>query len=99
VLIEAMACGMRVVCTDLPGIQKWMGKSLPGNEILYVEPPRMKNEDEPEKEDLPNFEKRLAEAVLHAESCQTADEQELQKLSWEAVCSRLIELWSQKQEA
>lgn len=94
VLIEAMACGMRAVCTDLPGIREWLDKSLPGNEIVYVKPPKMVNEDEPVKEELPGFEKRLAEAVLKAESAGLVDERELQKLSWDGVCTRLIKLWS-----
>ena len=29
VLIEAMACVLRVVCTDLPGVQPWINANIP----------------------------------------------------------------------
>lgn len=96
VLIEALACGMRAVCTDLPGLQEWMNKSLPGNEVVFVKPPRMENEDEPVKEELPEFEQRLAEAIMKAEGHAPVKEQEIQKLSWDGVCDRLIEFWNRQ---
>lgn len=94
VLIEAMACGLQAVCTDLPGIQKWLERNLPGNEVVYVKPPQMENEDEPVKADLPEFEQKLAEAILRAKSCQSVKEEVIQRLSWEGVCKRLIKLWN-----
>ncbi|MBP1582077.1 MAG: glycosyltransferase, partial [Oscillospiraceae bacterium] len=53
VLIEAMACGLRVICTDLPGIQPWLNKAIPGSGVVFVTPPQMRNEDEPLPESLP----------------------------------------------
>lgn len=94
VLIEAMACGMRAVCTDLPGIQEWLGKNLPANEVVYVKPPRMENEDEPVQADLPEFEQKLADAILLAKSCRPVEKEALRNLSWEGVCQRLLYLWN-----
>lgn len=94
VLIEAMACGMRAVCTDLPGIQEWVDGNVPGNEVVFVTPPEMENEDEPVKAALPEFEQKLAEAVLRAANCKSVKEEVIQKLSWEGVCKRLIKLWT-----
>lgn len=94
VLIEAMACGMQTVCTDLPGIQEWVERNIPGNEVVFVTPPEMENEDEPVKAALPEFEQKLAEAVLRAANCKSVKEEVLQKLSWEGVCKRLIKLWT-----
>lgn len=52
-VIEALACGDRVVVTDLPGIQEWLGANAPGADVRYVPLPRMENTDEPVAEDLP----------------------------------------------
>lgn len=62
-LIEALACGLTAVCTDLPGIRPWMDENVPGHGVLFVPPPDMKNEDEPAPGSLPAFEKALAAAV------------------------------------
>lgn len=62
-LIEALACGLTAVCTDLPGIRPWMDENVPGHGVLFVAPPDMKNEDEPAPGSLPAFEKALAAAI------------------------------------
>ena len=31
VIIEALACGTYVICTDLPGIRNWIDQNLPDN--------------------------------------------------------------------
>ena len=90
-----MACGMQTVCTDLPGIQEWVERNVPGNEMVFVTPPEMENEDEPVKAALPEFEQKLADAVLRAANCKSVKEEVLRKLSWEGVCKRLIQLWAQ----
>ena len=93
VVIEAMACGLRVVCSDLPGIQNWLSTNLPTNEVVFVRPPKMRNEDEPREEELPGFEQRLAEAVLKAQKTKVPDEEELKRISWDGLCQHLIKMW------
>lgn len=93
VIIEAMACGLKVVCTDLPGIQNWLRANLPTNEVVFVKPPKMRNEDEPREEELPEFEKSLADAIMKAQETKVPDEQELKKISWDGLCRRLMEMW------
>lgn len=62
-IIEALACGTYVICTDLPGIRNWIDQNLPDNGVVFVEPPKRVNEDEPVEEELPVFEKKLAGAI------------------------------------
>ena len=96
VVIEAMACGLRVVCTDLPGIRPWLDQAIPGHGVLFVAPPAMRNEDEPLPESLPAFERNLAsalEAALHAPS---ADQNLVRSLSWESLCRRMCAIWESK---
>ena len=95
VIIEAMACGARVVCTDLPGIKPWIDKALPGNGIVFVEPPQMQNEDEPLEDSLPIFEKELAEAILKARGKDLLSEEVLKKISWDGLCEKIIQYWGE----
>ena len=95
VLIEALACGLRPICTDLPGIRPWMDENVPGHGILFVKPPVMENEDEPDAASLPAFEAELAAAV--AQAAQAAFslpenlDASLQNLSWDGLCRRLLD--------
>ena len=50
--------------TDLPGIREWLLETAPGADVRYVSLPAMKNTDEPLEEELPEFEKRLAGALM-----------------------------------
>lgn len=104
VLMEALACGMRVICTDLPGIRPWMDQSLPGHGIRFVAPPDLVHTDHAVEASLPAFEQRLACAIRsEAQLCRMEQEHKNQKesrmkrlsnglssLSWEGVCQRLL---------
>ncbi len=46
-MIEALACGDRVVMTDLPGIKEWIASVSSDADVRYVTLPRMRNADEP----------------------------------------------------
>lgn len=89
VVIEALACGCKVVMTDLPGIRPWIERNVQDAPIIYVAPPRMRRVDEPYAEDLPAFESRLARAIeqacaLEAGTCDVSG------LSWECLSSRVL---------
>ena len=90
VLIEAMACGLRTVCTDLPGIRPWLDRALPENGTIFVEPPPMRNTDEPLPDSLPVFEERLARALDDVRTKKLPNEQQVANLSWDALCAKLI---------
>ena len=94
VLIEAMACGLKTVCTDLPGIRPWLDQAIPHCGTLFVEPPRMFHEDEPYPEDLPDFELRLARALEELPCRYTAAPDLVRQVSWNALCQKLISIWN-----
>lgn len=96
VLIEAMACGLRAICTDLPGIKPWLNKAIPRNGVLFVKPPQMRNEDEPIPESLPDFEKRLAAAIQTVMFNPEADQNLVRSVSWDALCDRMCTIWCKK---
>ncbi|MCW6076240.1 glycosyltransferase family 4 protein [Clostridium sporogenes] len=61
VLIEAMACGLKIVCTELPGIKEWMGETINNSGIIeYIPMPKLKNIDTIVPEEISNFQHNLA---------------------------------------
>ncbi|MEF9917154.1 MAG: glycosyltransferase family 4 protein [Lachnospiraceae bacterium] len=90
VLMEALACGLKVITTDLPGIREWMDCNIPNNAIIYVTPPPIENADEPKLESLPQFEESLARAIIEAVNQNTNHLADLQNASWESVCKKII---------
>lgn len=90
VIIEALACGLKAVCTGLPGIQKWLDSNIPEHGVVFVNPPSMKNEDEPIEEELPEFERKIAFAIQEAEKKEYVDLTHIQKLSWQALCRNIL---------
>ena len=93
VIIAAMACGLHVVCTDLPGIKPWMEAVLPEHCVTFVKPPRMRNAVEPKEEELPKFEKELAEAILIAKEKTFPKISDIQNLSWEGLCRTCVQMF------
>lgn len=59
-VIEALACGCRVVMTRLPGIPEWIDEAVKHADIRYTPLPELRNTDEPVPAALPAFERRLA---------------------------------------
>lgn len=62
VLLEALACGCRLVATSLPGVAEVLG-GLNTDYVSLVETPRLKNIDKPFTEDEARFERNLLKAI------------------------------------
>jgi len=64
VVIEALASGAKVICTDLPGLDDFLGEKLKKlKAIRYVKMPRLKNLDTPYEEDIKEFESNLSKTI------------------------------------
>jgi glycosyltransferase involved in cell wall biosynthesis len=64
VVLEALSCGTRVVCTDLPGLRDFVGEALEKEgRISYIPLPPMLGIDTPNPEFLNGFESDLATAL------------------------------------
>lgn len=92
VVVEALACGCRVVVTDLPGVREWLDAEMPGAPVVYVPCPPMATVDEPEPDALPQFEEDLARAIERAAAMPAValPEAVLKNLSWENVARRIV---------
>jgi glycosyltransferase involved in cell wall biosynthesis len=94
VLIEALASGLKVVTTDLPGVKHWLGNKINSSGVIeYVKLPRMEKIDVPFKKELPEFENRLKSSIEHQikrllEHKNVLDDlgyESIKKLSWSGV--------------
>ncbi len=94
VVVEALACGCKVVVTDLPGLRPWIDSQMPGAPVVYVAPPRMAGPDEPVAQDLPGFEERLAAALVEAAEMPQPTAAQARactgSLSWTSLAERML---------
>lgn len=64
VVIEALASGAKVICTDLPGLDDFLGEDLKQlKAIRYIKMPRLKNIDSPFEEDIEEFESDITKNI------------------------------------
>jgi glycosyltransferase involved in cell wall biosynthesis len=96
VVIESLACGCRVVMTDLPGVDAWMPAGLCAEGFVERVPlPRLVGPDTPVPADLPAFVEQLAEALsrqlARSLECGRAAEPDcrLKRLSWSGVFEKV----------
>jgi len=98
VLVEALACGCRLVATRLPGIVSEIAPHV-GDALDLVELPRLEGADRPVEADLPAFVHRLESALRQAVEKRPLGDpaeimpQALDHFSWEAVFRRVETIW------
>lgn len=94
VLVEALACGCRVVATALPGIVEELAPRL-GSALNTVELPRMASVDRPSPEGLPAFLEHLQRAIESALDAPPLREPPagLADFTWASVFARIDRVW------
>jgi glycosyltransferase involved in cell wall biosynthesis len=98
VLVEALACGCRLVSTRLPGVTSRLAPHL-GDALATVQLPRLEGTDVPVPEDLPSFVDALAAALAAAlekppvEAGSGALRTALAPFTWDAVFARVERIW------
>ena len=98
VLVEALACGCRLVATDLFGVKNQIAPRI-GEALTMVEMPRLESVDRPHRQELPGFVDRLATALAAAlEAPPVGDPsrtmpEALAGFTWDAVYSRVEPVW------
>lgn len=94
VLVEAAACGCRLVSTALPGVVNQLALQL-GDAIELVPLPRLEGTDRPIAEDLPEFVSRLALAIESSLARPPVEnpQQFIAGMTWDAVFQRIQAVW------
>jgi glycosyltransferase involved in cell wall biosynthesis len=100
VVLEALACGCRVVTTALPGVEEVLG-GYDTEAILLVDRPRLLGQDTPRQEDEDGFVRDLADAlarqILAARERPEIDRREvgeiLEYYSWSQVFARVEQVY------
>jgi glycosyltransferase involved in cell wall biosynthesis len=98
VLVEALACGCRLVSTTTTGVVEELAPRL-GEAIELVELPAMETVDQPHAADLPAFVDRLETSIERAlEQPPIGDQattmaEALAHFSWGAVYNRVEAVW------
>ncbi len=93
VLVEALACGCRLVATDLPGVAETIAPRIPPTVIEIVPRPRLDGPDTPVADDLPAFIQNLAAALERSITAPPPDEISLEFFTWNTVFDRVERLW------
>lgn len=94
VLVEAIASGMRAVCTDLPGVATEIAPAL-GAALVLVPLPTLLSVDEPAPQALPGFIEALADGITEQLDSAGALEPPpgLADFTWSAVLGRVDRIW------
>lgn len=96
VLVEALACGCRLVSTALPGVVEELVPRMAGH-LEAVPLPRLTGPDEPVEADLPAFTADLADAVRRSLNGSPirgpAAPDVLEHFTWRAVFRRVERAW------
>ncbi len=97
VVVEAVACGCRVVCTDLPAVREELAPRL-GDALDLVPLPRIEGVDEAVAQDLPGFVDRLAAALESGIRAVLSPEAmpDLSSFTWRAVFERAERVWEEE---
>ncbi len=98
VLVEARACGCRLVSTALPGVVDQLAPGM-GDALDLVDLPRLAGVDTPVESDLPAFVDRLEAALVGVLGEGPADQgpeqtaRRTEAFTWGAVFGRVESLW------
>jgi glycosyltransferase involved in cell wall biosynthesis len=99
VLVEALACGCRLVATELPGVVNELAPRL-GTALEMVALPDMIGVDTPADDGLPAFVDRLADALDRSLDAPRLGDQTdaLRPFTWQAVFDRIERVWKEVME-
>ncbi|MCP4290383.1 MAG: glycosyltransferase family 4 protein [bacterium] len=92
VLVEAAACGCKLVSTELPGVMEQIAPVL-GSALQLVPLPRLTNVDIPHPDDLYDFTRNLAAGISRSINEKSHFIPELSPFTWKAVFERVQEVW------
>jgi glycosyltransferase involved in cell wall biosynthesis len=94
VLIEALASGLYVITSEIPGVREWLGEKINNSgKIRYLPLPRLINVDIPIEEDLPMFKRniknKIQEIIKGINENKDNENLDVTYLSWRELSNRI----------
>ena len=90
-VLEALACGNKVVLTDLEGLEDFFKENTPASPVFFVNLPVMQNQDEMREEDTVAFEMKLKESIKKAAEYSYENMVPISFLSWDSICKKIMQ--------
>ena len=90
-VLEALACGNKVVLTDLEGLEDFFKENTPASPVFFVNLPVMQNQDEMREEDTAAFEMKLKESIKKSAEYSYEKMVPISFLSWDSICKKIIQ--------
>ena len=90
-VLEALACGNKVVLTDLEGLEDFFKENTPASPVFFVNLPVMQNQDEMREEDTAAFEMKLKESIKKAAEYSYESMVPISFLSWDSICKKIMQ--------
>ena len=99
VLVEALACGCRLVATELPGIKEQLQPHL-GELMTLIPLPGMIGVDTPDPDEIPHFVDALVDALQHTLEQPPLDgpsfQVNLERYTWQSVFEKVETIWKEQ---
>lgn len=95
VLVEALACGLRVIASDLPGIKPWFGDVInDSNMITYIDIPERVSQDQLEEQNEEIYIENIKSALLNSLNTlhDTNHNISLDRFTWKNLTSQLDDI-------
>ena len=88
--IEALACGMRIVISNFPGIKNYITDNIRNANARFVELPKFTNYKEISDNELKAYEERIAEAIVDSTNDDANGYADMTKISWDNIAKELV---------
>ena len=97
VILEAMACGNYIICTDIEGVSQWLGEEINNSGLIdYIDLPKMKSIGVPFETEKKQYIKRLSKGIEKAIDYRKKNRYEyidIKSLSWKNLGIKLLDIF------
>lgn len=89
-VIEALACGMRIVISNFPGIKSFVKDNIIDANVRFVELPKFTNYKEISDNELKAYEDRIAKAIVDSINDKTKVFADMTNISWDNIAREVL---------